>query len=669
MSRKEILIICLIMCFILSLQTAVAADVDNNNTTVLATQDLSVVSNNVSAYSLPNSNSILQTGSGDAGTFSELQSDISSGGLITLERNYTFDSSSDSALTAGIVITKNTEIVGNGIVIDANNQARVFRVAKDATVTLRGITFINANPAQGPGGSIFGTGVVHIDNCKFINNTANYANGGAVSLAGFGSTITNSYFEGNRAIKNPANVVSGGAGAVFLNASNITISHSVFVKNMAGLNGGAVGSSGTGITNCTITYSNFTGNNANGSAGAVGMQSSNFIIAHSNFTNNTANGMFSAYPGNGGALVMRGWDSKAVDCIFINNTANTLYPNNGGRGGAAFLTNTSYNPSNNNTGFIHCTFINNTAAVNGGAVTWAKGATYGFLNDSMFINNTAKRSGGAVYWYGTDGTVKNTTFINNTALAMVNATDSYGGYNYGGFGGAIMWVGTNGTVDNCTFKYNEAKYNPTVDQGGRGGAVYLQGSTVGNCTNTTFCNNIFIGNIAGTNGGAIDWHEGAHEGKVINSTFEDNVANSNGGAIYWRGHDGDIIGSNFTNNTAKGMHPGSYGNAGDGGAIFWAGLNGYVEDCRFINNTAAKRGGAAYLEPCNHGNENTTFDNCTFISNNAGTNGGAIDWREDAHDGKVLNSRFENNIANRSGGAIYWSVTMVLFSTPTSHIT
>ena len=641
MSRKEILIICLIMCFILSLQAVAAADVDNNDTGLLKTQEVT----SVSAYSLPNSQDTLLSGSGNAGTFLDLQGNLT-GDDVTLESNYTWDSNTDGALTGGIVINHNMTITGNGIVIDANHKARVFNIAKGATVTLRGITFINGN-ATGAGGSIFGAGTVHIDNCKFINNTANKANGGAICLSGYGSTINNSYFEGNKAIKNPNNLNSGGAGAVFLNASNITINHSTFIKNWAGLNGGAVGSSGTGITNCTITNCTFTSNTANGSAGAVGMQSSNFKLSNSTFKYNEAKGLFDTYPGNGGALVMRGWDSYAYNCTFINNTAKQ-------HGGASFLTNTTYNPINNNTGFILCTFINNTAGVNGGAVTWAKGATHAYVEDSIFTNNTAKRSGGAVYCYGTDGDIRNSTFTNNTALGLVSAPDSYGSSNYGGYGGAIMWVGANGTVDNCTFKYNEAKYNSDQNQGGRGGAVYLQGSTEGNCTNTTFSNCIFIGNIAGTNGGAVDWHKDAHDGQIINSTFENNIANSNGGAVYWRGHHGDIINCNFTNNTAKGLHAGTYGNIGDGGAVFWAGINGTVENSRFIDNIAARNGGAVYLENCSHGNRNTTFHYSYFKNNTAGYNGGAIYYHENAVEGKLSYCEFIDNTAKRSAGAVFW---------------
>ena len=641
MKIKEILIICIIIiCCIFSFQAVSAAD-DGSTT-----DDMVLTSTDVSAYSLPNLDNQLQSGSGDAGSFSDLQNDTKNGGSITLDRNYTYNSSSDSGLAGGISITKDTVIDGQGIVtIDANNMARVFTIAKGTTVTLKGIIFINANPASGHGGSIFAPGVVHIDNCIFINNTANYANGGAVCLAGLGSTITNSYFEGNRAINN-GNDNNGAAGAVFINANNTSISNSIFIKNMAGLNGGAIGSSAMRVENSTITNCTITDNTANGSAGGIGMQSKNFHIYNSTFKYNEAKGLFDDitakpyYPGNGGAMVMRGWDSYAYNCTFIGNIAKQ-------HGGATFSTNTSYNPSNNNTGFELCTFIDNTAGYNGGAVDWAAGATYGYIMDSTFINNTAKRSGGAIHWSGHYGTVSNSTFINNNATGEVISV--IGGILGGGDGGAIVWVGSHGIInDSCNFTSNYAK--------NRGGAIYIHGNSTENSTNVTIHDSIFIDNYAGINGGAVDWHDGSHDGAIYNSIFENNIAGSNGGAVFWSGHHGDIWNSNFTNNMAKGLLMDEHGNIGDGGAVIWSGMNGTVENCRFIDNIANQRGGAVYLQNCTHGScDNTTFSNSIFINNAAGLNGGAIDWHEGASHGLVSYCNFENNIANRSAGAIFWS--------------
>ena len=605
------------------------------------------------ANSLSNDNDVLSEGNG--GTFTDLKAFIdgsAANSVITLTGDYVFTSGTDNLDTfkSGITIGKSLTINGNGQVkIDGSGLVRALRITPGNTVTLTGITFVNCysqattlndNNIPGMGGAVFGQGVVHINNCKFLDNTANFANGGAVCLAGYGSTITNSYFEGNKAVKNPGNENSGGAGAVFINANNTTISHSTFIENIAGLNGGAIGSSANHLENVTIINCTISNNTASGSAGGIGMQSSNFYIYNSTLNYNEAKGEFTTYPGNGGALVMRGWDSYAYNCTFIGNIAKQ-------HGGAVFSTNTSYNPLNNNTGFELCNFIDNIAGSNGGAVDWAAGATHGYISDSTFVNNIAKRSGGAVHWSGHYGSVSNSTFKDNNATGEVK---SYiGGIYGGGDGGAIVWVGSHGLINgSCNFTNNYAA--------NRGGAIFMHGNSTENCTNITVDHCNFDDNYAGLNGGAVDWNSGSHEGNIYYSTFTNNVANSNGGAVYWSGHNGEILHSNFTNNTAKGKIADSHGNIGDGGAIIWSGLNGTVINCSFIDNNASMRGGAVYLQNCSHGNcTNTTFSYVYFKNNTAGTNGGAIDWHEGAEDGHLLYAVFEQNTAKRSGGAIYWN--------------
>ena len=633
MNKKEIIIIFLILCFICSIQAAFASDSVNGTDDIQATQDIEVVqSTNVSDSSLSNmENQVLSEG--DVGTFSQLQTDINNGKLT---RNYKFTAGDDDGLVNGILVSHDLTIEGDGnIIIDADKKARIFNIANGATVILKGITFVNAY-SDGHGGSIMSNGVVHIDNCKFINSTAYGGNGGSVFLNGAGSTITSSYFEGSNTIKTGQNAVGG---AVFLANSRITVSHSTFVNNTAGLNGGAIGSKdgtdGSTIINCT-----FENNTAMGSAGGIGMQSTNFYMANSTFINNRANGNFETYPGNGGGIVLRGSDSYIYNCTFINNTAKL-------NGGGTYLTNTTSVSTNKNTGFELCTFIDNVAGYNGGAVNWVSSAHEGYIKDSTFTNNFANRSGGAIYWSGENGTVSNCTFTHNNASGNIHDTidNIYGG----GDGGAILWIGSHGIIkDNCMFRENYAQ--------SRGGAIYLHGSSIENCTNITITHSSFSDNYAGMNGGAVDWNEGSHDGNIFYCNFVDNVAGSNGGAVFWSGHHGEILHSNFTHNHAKGEITDLHGNMGDGGAIIWTGLNGTVDDCRFIDNIASQRGGAAYLQNCSHGNcTNTTFMNSYFKHNTAGTNGGAIDWHEGANDGHVLNSIFEQNIAKRSGGAIYWN--------------
>ena len=683
MKKGDILIICLILCFICSLQAIAASDLDN---TCIGTTDDNVVSiENVSAYSLPGTDDAIGD-SVNAKNFTYLKDNLNSADFANY--NYTWE---DGDPTDGIVLSGQLTLDGDGkVIIDAKNNARIFKIAQGANVTLKGITFINGNATvngetPGHGGSVLANGEVHIDDCNFINNTATYGNGGAVFLKVKMSTITNSYFENNRAINNGKNGIGAGGAVFLINAThNATISHSTFKDNYAGLNGGAIATQ-DGITNCTIINCTFESNTANGSAGAVGMQSSNFHMYNSTFKYNEARGLFTGdvyYPGNGGGIVLRASDSYVYNSTFIGNIAN-LY------GGASYLTNTSDGNINSNTGFELCTFTNNTARTgSGGAINWVANATQGYIRNSSFTNNTAMLNGGAVYWMGSEGTISNSTFSNNTAnrsggavywkgtdgnilhsnftenkaYGLNLAEDSYGTDTYGGNGGAIMWVGSDGYVYDCTFTNNSAYGHDDggVIKGGKGGAVYLQGSSAGICNNTEFDKCVFIDNYAQVNGGAIDWYSGARNGIVNNSVFTNNIANRSGGAIFWSGIGGVISNSNFTNNSAKGNTAAidSYGivnTGGHGGAIMWVGPNGTVYNCSFEYNTAEKHGGGVYLQGgLVAGNcTNTTFDKCTFINNTAGLNGGAINWQTGAHNGSVNNTKFINNTALNDGGALY----------------
>ena len=204
--------------------------------------------------------------------------------------------------------------------------------------------------------------------------------------------------------------------------------------------------------------------------------------------------------------------------------------------------------------------------------------------------------------------------------------------------------------DNCTFTDNEAAK--------RGGAVYLQGTSEEYCNNTRFINSIFTGNVAGTNGGAIDWNKGAHNGLVENVTFINNTAKRSGGAIFWNGHNGTIEYSRFYDNHALGIANATnvYGEityGGNGGALMWSGAMGNVSYSNFANNTAAKHGGAVYLQGSETENsENTHFEYTYFINNTAGVDGGAISFEVGVTEGYVSHTKFINNTATRNGGAI-----------------
>ena len=570
-------------------------------------------------------------------------------------------------------------------------------------------TFIN-NSAKDSGGAIYLNDMANdtvVTDCKFINNTADInggaiewhkdsinglvtnseftnniagRSGGAIYWNGYNGTVRNSKFNGNKAlginndtdsygkvtyggdggaiiwigalgeVKNSTfknNNASKRGGAAFLeggtniDCDDTTFDNCTFISNYAGTNGGAVdwheGASNGNVLNCV-----FEDNAANANGGAIYWRGHNGEVRNSNFTNNTAKGLnLGTYnnTGDGGAVFWAGVNGTLINDRFISNKAiKNINNNTSGRGGAMYAGSSEH--GNRNITITGSYFKDNNAGTNGGALDWYYGARDGLVDDCTFVHNIANRSGGAIFWNGYNGTVKNSKFNDNYALGIANATNPYGEITLGGDGGAIIWIGSLGDVKNSTFKNNNASK--------RGGAVFIEGGTNIDCNDTTFDNCTFISNYAGTNGGAVDWHEGASNGNVLNCVFEFNAANANGGAIYWRGHNGEVRNSNFTNNTAKGLNLGTYNNTGDGGAIFWAGVNGTLTNDRFISNKAIKninnntsgRGGAMYAGSSEHGNRNITITGSYFKDNNAGTNGGALDWYYGARDGLVDDCTF-----------------------------
>ena len=316
----------------------------------------------------------------------------------------------------------------------------------------------------------------------------------------------------------------------------------------------------------------------------------------------------------GGAIYWKNVANGVVtNCTFTNNTAvygGAIYWNASANGSVSNCTFSG----NNATGFggaisgtgAYVTVTNSSFSGNiayfGGAILWDD--TNGAVNNCTFTGNTVPREGGAIYWKDSgNGVVTNCTFSGNTA----------------GEGGAIYWKGSgNGAVTNCTFTGNTATRE--------GGAIYLFSFVYGTVTNCTF-----TANNATQNGGAIYWFD-ALNGKTTNCSFTGNKASNDGGAIYW--HDalnGKTTNCSFTGNKAS----------NDGGAIYWYdAVNGKTTNCSFTGNKASNDGGAIYVESA----KNTTVTNSIFAGNTA-NNGGAIQWNN-AQDGKIINSTFENNTGN-----------------------
>ena len=172
---------------------------------------------------------------GDFGYMQYLIDDAEENSVITLTRNLTFTEGLDNDFIGGVIVNKNNlTIDGNGFTIDGLNKARTFKVNENIkNITFTNINFINGNVstsdiyqpdqhgaaiywsegtsgnifdcnftnnyAEGEGGALFllNTDNVHISGCNFINNTA--GGGGAISIYGDDTYISNSRFIDNKA--------------------------------------------------------------------------------------------------------------------------------------------------------------------------------------------------------------------------------------------------------------------------------------------------------------------------------------------------------------------------------------------------------------------------------------------------------------------------------------
>ena len=297
--------------------------------------------------------------------------------------------------------TKNTASKG-GAVLNENG----------AKLTVDNSTFKD-NAADSYGGAVLNNGELIVTNSVFDANdilnrgSAGVDHGGAaiynwenakldISKSNFTNNIKN-YVNGDRLV-----------GAV-TTIGNATIRDSYFVNN-SGRWGGALaatgGVSGSAINTISVDGTKFVNNTAL-YGGAMFVWASNYTISNFVFDNNSAFGKGDMSPNNnnGGALIVTQDNipvsGKIVNSNFTNNKAQY--------GGAAWINEGTVDIDGSN-------FINNTATTVAGAIgfdpQYAK--IIATVDSSKFVNNTAGSHAGAIYNLG-DLTVSGSEFDNNKA--------------------------------------------------------------------------------------------------------------------------------------------------------------------------------------------------------------------------------------------------------------
>ena len=360
--------------------------------------------------------------SADQGNFMNLDDDIANAenGIVTLNKDYKYDSANDGDYKNGISISGLTKvdgqtvdtgltINGNGHIIDGSNLARIFSVT-GGTVTLNNIKFVNGHSSkEANGGAIlFTSGRLIVNDCTFENNFAEKF-GGAIGSSS-SSTYSGNQIEvhGSRFTSNSATFHGGAiySGNLKVNGSNFasnkvtTASASTDSMDLKGL-GGAIFTA-----NADIRNTKFTGNSVKNSGiyqiyeGGGAIAVTNLLnVDNCDFTGNTAL--------KGGAILAVA--ERSSDLVPKNNVtvSNSRFNKNQGFDGGAICTN--YNITVNNSDFNQ----NVATGYGGGAINTGYNSDDNIFENTNFFNNTADNYGGALST--SHSKIRNCTFVYNSA--------------------------------------------------------------------------------------------------------------------------------------------------------------------------------------------------------------------------------------------------------------
>ena len=502
-----------------------------------------------------------------------------------------------------------------------------------------GSTFTNniAHDTQKGGGAIYWTqgnviaagGI--IKDSIFINNTAAGRHGGAIDwFHALDSVIDNCLFVNNTSKSDGGALYTGDQGG---KSKNLTITNSQFYNNTAGLYGGAIANQ---MANSYVYNNTFDGNKAMAGGGTILMKegpADNCIIDHCYIYNSQVGDVNGGYGEGGGAILL---GVSGDDNITISN----------------------------------CAILNTTIGHGPGGAISIQGKYCSIINVSIEDSSTKNDVGGAVHLKGSNTYMNNVTIFNSSSNSLNGDKSSDGG--------AIYVSGWYCELDDIKIFKSSANNDEECKKTNYGGAIYVSGST-------DVLTNIVIDDSNSTNakmnaGGGAIFYEGL-KGTLVNVSISNTLATGNGGAIYWKGGspanienisitysktevtnstntaDGGAIYATtvaqLNNVHIEGAH--AHKDSGDvhGGAIFLRNgqtLNNVtVVGSRATTDNGTSYGGAIYSERTT-GSTSLGVYNSTFEENNADL-GGGIYFNKIT--GRIFDSSFTGNVANRDGGAVY----------------
>ncbi len=564
----------------------------------------------------------------------------------------------------GSITVSDSEINGN----TATELGGAIYKCKAGTLKVTDTSSIKENTAKTGAIYVDETASVIVENSVVENNTATDSLGRLMYVTGQAS--------GEFKNLTLSNIV-GDTSAIYAEGATLSLTDVTAANNKAHA-GGLVHATEGSVLN--IVGGEYKENEAAYGGVAYAILESKVNISNATFTDNTATT-------NGGAIYISGADVVATgNNAFVGNSAVN-------HGGAIYIAYTKHEGSPNRGGTITMTdgiFENNTA-LGGGAVSLRSDCEGEFTNTVFTANSVSGfadidegdgEGGGAIYVGYGKLTLNNTTFTENTSLAIeaegsvgnggaisiagadVEITGAAFENNEAGTGGALnARSGSVITVKDSAFKANTASFG-SGDNNQGGGAVKSSGSTL------TFDNTVFDGNTSdyyagtilassttltlengsevknslGTTGGALFIKSGTTA--TLNSADLSNNTANNSGIIYNNGATLHLTNVTATNNTAS-----------FGGIVSTTnGAKVNISGGTYSENTA-QLGGVAYLQEATTLDiQNATFTNNKAVKNEGGSNGnGAVISIAGANVTATGNNRFAGNTAENHGGAIYVS--------------
>ena len=422
------------------------------------------------------------------GTFSELASEIDSGGNVSLSKSlYKYDNGSTT-----IEITKSGIIDGKGAIIDMNGSKGigVFSVVA-RNVTFKNITFVNTDGTDIGGSILFKSTECNVINCNFINNTA--GRGAAFYSRDMDAiSVVNCNF-----INNSADY--GGA----IHALAVKLINCKFTNNKA-KNGGAIFTKWVRAENCNFERNSARNDDSVGGA----IKTDDGFILNSNFINNTAN--------EGGAIYAF---SRS-----LLNISNSNFTNNTALDGGAIY--------GDDINIFHSNFINNYAIDCGGGIFWHY-TSDARLFDCTFVNCSSPYFDDAIFCYSESPyfniKIENSIFNNNIYID----SDAKVFFNNNSLNNALIF--NNGSILSNTsiIVLNNQTINIDYNE------IILYASIFDDNGNNIICKN-FTFNIYGNDNKIIN-------ATLDNRTFKTKVTLKNGSYII----NATSIEGNLTNNYIK----------------------------------------------------------------------------------------------------------------------